>query len=224
MLDVDPRADRGTHKPHQRFGDAVKSQGRSWAEAVLQQAHHHAQQQAGRRIAPAERKVEGDEQREFQISGRADVHRKEGLQDQRYHHCAGHDAAVVFVHLDMRLGPETDFSGIHSLVLCCSNRDQRVLAGALAAAGGPVAGAGLASASFFTSTSCRVSSTSTSSRRSRCAAGFTRMRMKGDRWSGVASMTVPSGRSLGKMRSCPEVSSVSLAATFSSLLTYSNES
>src|SRR6266849_2810092 len=193
MLDVYSRTDRGAHKPYQRFGDPVQPQRRSRAQAVLQQAHHHAQQQAGGGIAPAERKIERDEEREFQISGRADVYRKEGMQNQRDDNGPGHDAAVVFVHFDMLLGAETDFSGFHSPVLCCSNRDQRVFAGVFPSAVALAAGAGLASASFFTSNSCRVSSTSTSSRRSRCAAGLTRMRRNGEWRSGVPSKTVPSG-------------------------------
>src|ERR1700687_5671840 len=141
---------------------------------------------------------------------------KERLSHERQQHGGRHNPAIILVHFNVGLRPDVYVGVFHSLSLGVSSTNYRALAGVPAAGG---ATAGLASASFFKSRSCRLSRTSTSSSRSRCAAGFSWILINGALRSGVACVTVASGKSFGNMRSWPEARTTSPADTFVSLLT-----
>src|SRR5258708_5171641 len=203
MLSIQACPDRGSEIPDDGFGDAIEPQGnRGAAEAVLEQTDDHAQEKSGGRIAPAEAEINRHEQRQIEDGEPCEMNRERGLDRQRHQRGDDDRARAKLVNFDVRFA--TDIKrAVHRF-----------------AAAVPRAG-GCASPALFSSFISRGrsdKSTSTSSRRSRLAAGLMRISLKG--LPGLISATVPTGRSRGKMRSMPLVMTRSPRSTVSSLGTY----
>src|SRR5258708_18250631 len=207
MLRIETRADRGSEIPDDGFRDAVKAQwNRRTAEAVLQKTNEHAQQKSSGRIAPAEAEINRHQQRQIEDGGLCKMNRERGLDHQRQQ-CGDDDRPrAKLVNFDMRFAADIK-RAVHRFAA----------AGGVAA---PDAGgcASPVSSSFFISSGRSDRRTSTSSSRSRLAAGFIRICLNG--LPDLISATVPTGRSRGKMRSMPLVITRSPRLTVSSFGTY----
>ena len=67
MFGVEARSDGRGEIADDGFGDAVETEGNGGAaETVLQQADDHAEKQSGGRIAAAQAKINGDQQRKVE--------------------------------------------------------------------------------------------------------------------------------------------------------------
>src|SRR5712692_2783549 len=206
VLRIEPRADRGSKISDDRFRDTVKSQLNSWAaEAVLQKTDDHAQKKSGGRIAPAEAEINRHKQRQIEDGSLCKMNRERGLEYQRQQRGDDDRAGAKLVNFDVRFAADVK-RVVHRLAA-----GGRVTPGP---AGCAVAGF----SSFFISRGRSDRRTSTSSRRSRLAAGLTRICLNG--FPDLISATLPTGRSRGKMRSMPLVITRSPRLTVSSFGTY----
>src|SRR5215469_1822676 len=214
MLRVEPGPNRRSQIPHHRFANPVKSQrhGRP-TQRVLRKPDHRAQQQSGRRVAPAQPKINRHQQRQVQNLQSREIHRERSLQDQGRHGNHYNRAREKLVHLNVRPAGAQLVCVVHGFSAAAVFPDAGFCA-AGADSGVPVC----ASASFLNSSGCCVSSTITSSSRSSFAAGRTRICLNG--LPGFTSTTVPIGTSRGKILSIPLVTTCSPMATLSSAATY----
>src|SRR6266849_3125756 len=207
MLRIEPCADGRSEIPDYGFRDTVEPQrNRRAAETVLQKTDDHAQKKSGGRIAPAEAEINGHQQWQIKDGGLCKMNRKRCLDDKRQQSGDDDRARAKLVNFDVRFAADIK-RVVHRLTA----------GGGLAA---PDAG-GCPSAefsSFFISKGRSDRRTSTSSRRSRLAAGL--MRISLNVLPGLISATVPTGRSRGKMRSMPLVMTRSPRLTVSSFGTY----
>src|SRR5215831_9154199 len=176
------------------------------AETVLHEPNRRAQQKSRGRVAPAEAEINHHKQWQIEEGGPRKMQGEPGLNHQREQRSNGDRAGAELVHLDVGLAHAQVKGAVHGLTTC----------------GGP----GLAakgSAGFAVGTSSpfrgfRVRRTSTSSSFSRFAAGLMRICLKGT--PALISVMVPTGRSRGKMRSIPLVTTRSPTLTSSSFGTY----
>src|SRR6266403_2494060 len=207
MLRIQPRADGGSKISDDGFRDSVEPQrNRGAAEAVLQETDDHAQQKSGGRIAPAETEINRHEQWQIQDRRLRKMNRKRRLDHQSQERGDDDGAGAKLVNFDVRFAAD-----IKRVV-------HRFAAGGGFAAPGACGCASPVFSSFFISRGRSDRRTSTSSRRSRFAAGLTRICLNG--LPDLISATVHTGRSRGKMRSMPLVMTRSPRLTSSSFGTY----
>src|SRR5713226_8005241 len=207
MLRIEPCADGRSEIPDYGFRDAVEPQrNRRAAETVLQKTDDHAQKKSGGRIAPAEAEINRHQQREIEDRGPCKMNRERCLDHQRQQRGDDDRARAKLVNFDVRFA--ADVKRVVHLLTAGGALD------APGADGCPSAGF----SSFFISRGRSDGRTSTSSRRSRLAAGLMRISLNG--LPDLISVTVPTGRSRGKMRSMPLVMTRSPRLTVSSLGTY----
>src|SRR5271154_4355027 len=103
MFSVQTRANGRRQKTDDGFSDTVQSNRNSRpAQAVLRQADGHAQQQSGRRVSPAQPKINGDEQRQIQDRQLVKINRQEGLQEKNDYQRAENCARTKLVYLNVR--------------------------------------------------------------------------------------------------------------------------
>src|SRR5260370_31901972 len=203
MLGIEPGAKRGSEIPDDGFRDAVESQRHGGAaEAVLQKTDDHAQKKSRRRIAPAQAKINRHEQREIKDGGPCKMNRERCLDHQRQQRGDDDRARAKLVNFDVRFAAD---------IKCAVHR---FAAGGGFAAPGAGGRASPVFSSFFISRGRSDRRTSTSSRRSRFAAGLMRICLNG--LPDLITVTVPTGRSRGKMRSMPLVMTRSPRLTVSS--------
>src|SRR5580692_7853893 len=213
MFRIEARADRRSEVADNCFRDAVEAErnGRA-AEAVLQNADRHTEKQSCGGVPPAQAKVDDDEHRKIQNRGFREIDGQKSLQHEGKGRGQDDRACPELVHLDVQFAAAYVVGVVHGF----SGEDGLVAAAEGAATGGDTEPG--ATGSCFNSSGFRVSSTKTSSRRSRLAAGFTRSCLKG--LPDLISAMVPTGRSRGKMRSMPLVTTRSPEFTLSSLGMY----
>src|SRR5260370_6618261 len=208
MLRIQPRADGRSEIPDDGFRDAVKSQGNCRAaETVLQKTDDHAQEKTGGRIAPAETEINRHEQWQIQDRCLRKMNRKRCLDKQSQQRGDDDGARAKLVNFDVRFAAD-----IKRVV-------HRFAAGGGFAAPGACGCPSPVFSSFFISRGRSDRRTSTSSRRSRFAAGFMRICLNG--LPDLISATVPTGSSRGKMRPMPLLITPPPSFTVSSFGTYS---
>ena len=104
VFGVQPRSDGGRQITDDRFGNAVKTQRNSGpAKTVLKQPDDHAQQETGGRVATAEAKINGNQQRQIDHRGFRKINGHESLKHQGEEGGADNRSAAKLVHLDVRL-------------------------------------------------------------------------------------------------------------------------
>src|SRR5579864_1238121 len=205
MFRIQPRADGRSKIADDGLGDAVETKRNSRAtQTILRQTDGHAEKKPRRRVAPAQTKINRNQKRKIKNPHLREIDRHECLQKENNNQRKQNRARTKLVYFNVRFRA----ANVEGIVHRVPTGDGAVetLAG----------GSGLAS--FFNSNGCSVSRTITSSRRSRLAEGLTRICLNG--LPGLISATVPTGRSRGKIRSMPLVTTRSPAFTVSSLATY----
>src|SRR5579859_6551780 len=213
MFRIKARADGRCQVADDRFRDAIEAERDSWpAQAVLQDPYDHSQKQSRRRISPAEAEINGDKQRKIQSRGLRKIDGKKSLQDQGKGHGENNRPGPELVHLDVQLTAAKIEGLVHGF---SGAPGEETEADGAPAEGVVELGAG---ESRFSSRGFIVNRTKTSSRRSRFAAGRTRICLNG--FPGLISAIVPTGRSRGKIRSMPLVTTRSPEFTLSSLGMY----
>src|SRR5271156_1933729 len=230
MLGVQARADGRCEIADYGFGDAVEADGHGGAaQAVLRDADGHTEQQSGGGISAAQPEINGDEQRQIEDRQAVKIDWHESLQEKDDDQRDQNRTRTKLVNLNVRFRSAEFVGFVHWLAAetlglpVAARLAEDLLAGGFAASAG---GAGdLVSApeaasgeSCFRMSGWSVVSTITSSKRSRFAAGCTRMTLKG--LPGLMSTTVPTGKSRGKIRSSPLVTTRWPISTWSSLATY----
>src|SRR6266403_2321953 len=188
----------------------------SLTQTVLQQADESAEQQSAGGIAAAQPKINRDEQRQIQNVGLRDVHRQKRLQDQRKNHAEQNRPAVKFVDFYVRFADPQ----IESVVHGCFSADLLFVKRETGCPDdeGAVAALPFGGAPGFNASGSVVSNTITSSSFSMFAEGRTRICLNGE--PGFTWLIVPTGKSLGKIRSMPLVTTRSPTFTSSSFPTY----
>src|SRR5260370_25122255 len=181
MLGSEACADGRREIPDDGFRDAVEPQrNRRAAETVLQKTDDHAQKKSGGRIAPAEAEINRHQQRQIKDGGLCKMNRERCLDDERQQSGDDDRARAKLVNFDVRFAAD-----IKRVV-------HRLTAGGGLAAPGACGCASPVFSSFFISRGRSDKRTSTSSRRSRFAAGLMRICLKG--LPDLISATVPTGR------------------------------
>src|SRR5580658_1209620 len=198
MFRIEACADRRGQITDHGFRDAVKPEGdgRS-AQAVLQNADGHAEKQTCGRIPPAQAEVNVNEERQIQNGGFRKIDRQKSLQHERKARRQNDRARAKLMNFNVQFAAANVEGVVHGL-----SGEAGLVAAAEGAAAGEVAEF-VSRESFFISNGFIVSSTNTSSRRSRFAAGRTRICL--NVLPGLMSAIVPTGKSRGKMRSMPLV-------------------
>src|ERR1700736_5203829 len=156
-------------------------------------------------MAAAETEIDGEEQRQVQHRELREIDGHGSLQEESDNGGGGDGAAAELVHLDVRFSDSQIVSIVHGFSVLATPSAVFLVTSA-------------AAVSFLSSKGCNDNKTITSSRRSRLAAGRNRISLNG--FPALICVTVPTGRSRGKMRSMPLVTTLSPMFTTSSFATY----
>src|SRR5690348_2843984 len=103
MFGIDTSSHRGSKVSHQGLGNPVETDRIIVAKGILKNADRCSQKHAAYRVAPANPKINGHQQRQIHKLGPMAEPVKETLQDQGQKNCKDHRSAIVLVHLDARL-------------------------------------------------------------------------------------------------------------------------